>query len=348
MEKGGARRDLTRAYVLLARARQAAGDAEGALEALGLALDVGIETRAFHYLVVEGQHVFELFRRLLRQNPADRRVTQIMDRIRALPDLARQVIGGLAPISPGRPTLRFCALGPGHVEKDNKIVASWRSNLARYLIFYLLTRPPRSRDQIVAAFWPRTVSRAREKSVFHWTKHQIQHALGAPFIVYEDDLYHVEWDPGYWFDVDVFEALLDRRDRERQACLEEAMALYKGDFLQGYNAEWCLPTRERLRMRHLDALVELGELYMENEEFERAFTVLNRAVALDDVYEPAIRALMRLHALDNRPNTALGIFCQLERRLQELGARPVQSTRSLYRSIRVGGAETLLKAHPGF
>ncbi len=70
---------------------------------------------------------------------------------------------------PWQPTRRFFGLGPGHVEK--KIVASWRSNLARYLIFYLLTRPPRSRDQIVAAFLSRTVSRAREKSVFRYFQH---------------------------------------------------------------------------------------------------------------------------------------------------------------------------------
>ncbi len=58
--------------MLLARARRAVGDVKEALEALRLALGVGIETQTFHHLVVEGRHVFDLFKLLLQQNPGGR------------------------------------------------------------------------------------------------------------------------------------------------------------------------------------------------------------------------------------------------------------------------------------
>jgi ATP/maltotriose-dependent transcriptional regulator MalT/DNA-binding SARP family transcriptional activator len=332
LEKSGARRELTRAYMLLARAHQAVSDVEGALEALRQALDVGVETQTFHYLVTEGRHVFDLLKQMLRQNPADRRSAQIIDRIRAVPGTAREVIGEPSlMILSQYPSLRFYGFGPGRVEKDGKVVAL---NLAkaRYMIFYLLTHPPRSRDQIFAIFWSDI---ERSVSTFHSTKCQAHKAIGRRLIAYEDGFYKIVWDPDCWFDVNAFKSLLDGQNRDRQAQLEEAVSLYQGDFLEGYDAEWCLPIRENLRMRYRDALLELGKLYTERKEFASAVSTLNWAVTTDDLHEPSVRALMRLYVLDGRPGAALDIFQQLKQRLQKLRALPEQETQLLCQSIQV-------------
>ena len=338
LEQSGARRDLTRAYMLLARAHQVAGDVEDALKALSRALDVGVETQTFHYLIVEGQYVFDLLRRLLEQHPADRRLVQLMDRIRALPGIARETLGESTPPTAlsRRSTLRFYGFGMGHVEKDGKITVWSSSTKARYLIFYLLTHSPRSRNQITATFWPD--ANGDKVSVFHWTKSQVQVVLDRQLIVYKNSLYGVAWDPDCWFDVNAFESLLDERGEGRRARLEEAVSLYRGDFLEGYDAEWCLFIRERLRLRYRGVLLELGELYMETEELANAFSVLNRAVAVDDLHGPAIRALMRFYVLDGRPRAATDLFHRLRQRLQELDASPEQETQSLYQSIQIGSS----------
>jgi LuxR family maltose regulon positive regulatory protein len=332
------RRDLTRAYMLLARVREATGDLAGALKALDKALNVGIETQTFHYLVVEGQRAFDLLKQFQKQNPADRRPAEILQRIRALPDVAREVVGGLAPDAlPHPPMLRFCGFGPGSVERDGEPLSGpvWQSALARYILFYLLVHPPRNRDQIAATFWPDT-SRDRAKAIFHTVKHQAHRALGRSVIVYEQGLYLVELEPDCWFDVTAFESLLDGQDK-RQARLEEAVALYRGDFLEDYDAEWCLPMRERLRLRFRDALLELGECQTDQGQFERAFVTLSQAVEIDDLHEPASRALMRLYALDGRSHAALIHYEQLVQRLQkELGTRPASETQALYQAIRDG------------
>jgi ATP/maltotriose-dependent transcriptional regulator MalT/DNA-binding SARP family transcriptional activator len=330
----GARRDLTRAYMLLARAHQDAGDVESALDALGQALDVGIETRTFHHLVIEGQYAFDLLRQLVQRNPVDRRTAQIMDRIRELPGVARQLIGGAAPLTTlqRRPSIRFYGFGPGSAKRGDKTVA-WRAARARYLIFYFLLYPTRTREQIYADFWPEHEGEAA-RSIFHVTKSRAKKALGRQCIIYEDGLYRLAWDPDCWFDVTAFESLLDGRDGERQSRLEQAIALYQGDLLGDYDARWLLSIRDRLRQRFMDALLELGEIYVEQSKLATARAVLKQAVALDDFYEPAIQALMRLYTLDQQPRLALDTFHQFGQRLQQIGALPEPETQSLYLSIQ--------------
>ncbi len=346
LEQSGARRELTRAYMLLARAHQAAGEVEAALEALKQALNVGIETQTFHYLVIEGRRVFELFKRLLQQNPGDRRPAQVMDRVRALPAVARALVGApTAPtLLPSRSALRFYGLGPGRAEKDGQPVA-WNSAQARYLVFYLLAHSSRSREQIFETFWPDAELKAA-RSAFHGAKYRARRALERQFIVHEDGLYRLDWDPDCWFDASAFEALLDGREGERQARLEQAVALYQGDFLENYDAQWLLPLRERLRLRYRDALLELGELYTARGELARARAALGHAVELDDFYEPAVRALMRLHALEGQRRQALDVFSGLEQRLRDQRALPGKETLLLRRDIQANFSTPQLVAAP--
>jgi len=128
-----------------------------ALAALDEALNIGIETQTFHHLDCPGTACFDLLKQTLERNPAERRTAAIMDRIRALPDVARAVIGGLAPAAlPHSPSLRFYGFGPG---KNRKGRAATRPPppLALgmgpgHLTFSSWLHPPAAGDQIIAAF----------------------------------------------------------------------------------------------------------------------------------------------------------------------------------------------------
>jgi LuxR family maltose regulon positive regulatory protein len=344
LAKSGARRDLTRAYVLLARARQVSGDQEGALQALSQALDVGIETQTFHHLVVEGQRVFDLFRDLRQRNRGDRRTAHVMARIQTLPDTARDVVGGIAPTAlPYTPKLRLYGFGPGRAEIDGHVVpvAAWHSRMPRRLVFYLLLESPCSLDQILDVFWP-GVERSAARPIFHVIKQRINRAVERRLVVFEEGKYRIAWDPDCWFDVRAFESLLNGRDG-RLARLKEAVALYQGDFLADYDAEWCIPIREHLSLRYRNALVELGELYMERRDFAEGFMVLCRATPQGNLYEPASRALMRLYASDGRRESALKHYENLVEYLrQDVGTVPAPATRTLYRAIRKGASAAQL------
>ena len=123
-------------------------------------------------------------------------------------------MGGLISTTLARhPVLHFYGFGAGRVERDDQVIAL-NSVKARRLTFYLLMHPPRSRDQNFAVFY----DTGQSVATFHSTKYQAQKALGRRFIVYEDGFYKVAWDPDCWFDVDVFEALLDGRPGWSRRC----------------------------------------------------------------------------------------------------------------------------------
>jgi DNA-binding SARP family transcriptional activator len=344
LEQSDARRDLTRACVLQARALQLCGNQEGALEVLRQALDLGIETQTFHHLVVEGQRVFDLFRRLDRRNQGDRRTTRIMDRIRALPNAARDAIGGIAPTAlPYTPKLRLYGFGPGRAEIDGHEVptSAWQSRTPRHLIFYLLLHAPCSLEHILKVFWP-GVDKSSARPTFHVVKQRVNRALGRRMITYVDNKYHLAWDPDCWFDVGAFESLLNGKDGRLER-LKAATALYQGEFLNDYDAEWASAIRIHLRMRYRNALVELGELYMEQDEFAEGFSVLCRATPVDNLYEPASRALMRLYASDGRRDSALRHYERLRDYLrQDVGTVPDDQTQSLYEAIQTGASAAQL------
>jgi DNA-binding SARP family transcriptional activator len=275
-------------------------------------------------------------RQLRENNPSDRRLVEITERIRSLPDVVRELIGGLEPTAvPHIPSLRFIGFGPGQVEKEGELLpgSAWRSALARHILFYLLVHPRQSRDQIESTFWP-DLSPEKAKATFHVVKHQAHRALGRALISFRDGFYTIELDPDCWFDVTAFEALLAGQDH-RQARLEEAVTLYQGDFLEDYDAEWCLLLRERLRLRYRDGLLELGGIYTAQHQLDRALEVLGSALSIDDLHEPTCRALMRLHAKGGSARAALEQFEQLKRRLQEeLETTPSPETVTLSQAIQ--------------
>ncbi len=86
----------------------------------------------------------------------------------------------------------------------------------------------------------------------------------------------------------------------------------------------------------------------EKLELKRRFKgVYNcRAAALDDFYEPAARALMRLHALQGQRRQALDVFGRLERRLRDQRARPGKETLLLRHAIQANFSPSRLAAAP--
>jgi DNA-binding SARP family transcriptional activator len=138
-------------------------------------------------------------------------------------------------------------------------------------------------------------------------------------------------------DVNLFERRIAEGTPE---ALEGAVALYRGDFLQGLALdepafeEWIVAERERLRDLLRGALVRLLARHTEDRRFERALEIGRRLLGLDPLDEPTHRALMRLHASQGHHAAALRQYqlcvSVLER---ELGVEPETETRQLYRAL---------------
>ena len=138
-------------------------------------------------------------------------------------------------------------------------------------------------------------------------------------------------------DVWAFEQRVARGTRE---ALEEAVALYQGDFLEGLTLqeppfeEWLLTERLRLRELALEGLARLLTQQRDAGALDEAVQSALRLVALDPLQEPVHRTLMRLYTQLGRRGAALRQYQLCVAALQrELRAEPDDETRALYQQI---------------
>lgn len=246
-----------------------------------------------------------------------------------------------------RPQLSVFALGgPRVYRRDAPVdVSEWTYRRARELLFFLLCRENATKEQIGLALWPDSDTE-QLRAQLHPVLHHLRQALGGPkWIVFERSRYQFNRTLEYVFDVETFERHLEhatRHEHERphQAIrhLEQALKLYRGDFLAGeHESEWLELKREELRMRRGEALAMLGRLHAEQLDHARAAESYRQLIASDPYQEHAYRALMQCLARLGESGQALRTFDGLADLLRrEVGAAPAPETAALAGRIRCG------------
>jgi predicted ATPase/DNA-binding SARP family transcriptional activator len=201
-----------------------------------------------------------------------------------------------APKAQKAPTeLRIFALGAARVEVAGRDLSPSEFGYAKPqgLLFYLLSHPPRTREQTGLALWPEA-SPSQLRGSFHEALRRLRKALGgSQWIVHENKRYSFNHSlKGYYFfDVEAFESELReaRKVREEESAaeavghLKEAVGLYGGDFLEGFAAEgeWALVRQEELRRSYQDALQELGGLLFSEGRYSEAAQAYRKVIAMD-------------------------------------------------------------------
>jgi predicted ATPase/DNA-binding SARP family transcriptional activator len=216
------------------------------------------------------------------------------------------------------------------------------SSKPRELLLLLLCHPEgRTRDQVGLAFWPES-SAAQVKNSFHVTLHRLRKALGRPeWIVMAGDRYRldptlrIDFDAAR-FETEVHAALHDRDPAHAEARLAAALALYRGEFLEGeVVGDWHLGLRDRLRRVHIDGLLAHARLLMSAERFADAAVALRTLLVRDPMHEEACRHLMLSHARTGERIRALRLYENLSVLLRdELSAAPDEATTALYQRLR--------------
>jgi predicted ATPase/DNA-binding SARP family transcriptional activator len=146
-----------------------------------------------------------------------------------------------------------------------------------------------------------------------------------------------------WVDLGQFEKLSEQADvlrgSEQTHALEEAVALYRGELLQGTYDEWCLEARDRLKDLYLKALQELVVCHTEQREFAQAIHCAKELLAKNPLLEEVHRQLIYLYFATGNRNAALEQYRECQRILKEaLDVEPLPETQALYREIeaRIG------------
>jgi len=120
--------------------------------------------------------------------------------------------------------------------------------------------------------------------------------------------------------------------------LEQAVALYHGDFLPGAApsaALWVDRRRSHVQQLYLDALEQLAKL-IEDDEPKQAIQHYQQILRIDGCREETAAQLMRLAARQRNHALVNATFEQLEGALRTLGASPEPSTIALLRASSRG------------
>ena len=218
--------------------------------------------------------------------------------------------------------------------------AKLTSRKGRALLAYLALHPgkPQSRDRLASLLWEESPE-SQARTSLRQALAAIRRALPAA----ELDLLQTTPEaatvaPGR-LAVDALEFEDRLRDPSPEA-REEAVAIYRGDFLNGFSPrapafeDWMRGERERLREKALTAMEELVNVHAATGDLDRAVNVAARLLGIDPLREDVHRTLMGLYARQGRRANALKQFriCRdvLDR---ELGIGPEPETQALCDNI---------------
>ncbi len=205
-------------------------------------------------------------------------------------------------------------------------------SLLAYLVYHRLQ--PQPRDLLAGLFFgERTEHKARRSlSTALW---HIRRCLPDDSVILNDSQ-TVQFDPQspLWLDVEEFEALAARSDA---VSLHAAIALYRGDFLEGFYDDWIISERYRLEFVYLETLARLIAVYEADMDYQAALATALRLLDRDSLREDAHQAAMRAYCGLGQRKAALEQYGRCQEILRkELGVEPMVETRDLYQAILQG------------
>jgi len=131
---------------------------------------------------------------------------------------------------------------------------------------------------------------------------------------------------------------------EQARILAEKMALYRGDFLQGFfvrNAiafeDWAAYERETLRRQMIDALQMLIHTFKKNHMLREGIAAANQLLFIDSFNDAAYQWLIELYALNGERDKALETYEKYYTFLaEEIGVEPTDEVVALAEAVRDG------------
>ncbi|HEX2126349.1 MAG TPA: BTAD domain-containing putative transcriptional regulator [Thermoleophilaceae bacterium] len=207
---------------------------------------------------------------------------------------------------------------------------------AESLLAYLLLHrhAPQQRQHLAFTLWPDSTESQARTNLRH-VLHNLRRALPDANRFIEAGPRMLRWRPEapLWLDVAAFEQAV------QEGRLEDAVATYTGDLLEGNYDEWVLEERERLSRLYLDALERRARELEAWGNFAEAIRYAERLLRQEPLREETYRLLLRLRDASGDRAAALRTYHACATTLvRELGVEPSAATRQSY--------EALLEAAP--
>jgi DNA-binding SARP family transcriptional activator len=227
--------------------------------------------------------------------------------------------------------ISIAVLGPLSIEGiHRKIKRAATYELLAYLAFH-----PQggSRDELIEAIWPAQDPK-RTRPRFWQSVTEARKALGEAWI-HNGDRYMLDRSM-VRVDLDELDRLLTTatgRDDE-PTTLERALALWRGEPLDGADYLWADAEIRNLSATLVDLLDRVGRLRLANEDARGALQMAEQAIALDGLHESSWRLALEAEHLLGLRESITRRYAELERSLDEqLGLEPARETRIIYRQL---------------
>ena len=226
---------------------------------------------------------------------------------------------------------------------------AWTTRRARDILCFIASHRHHrtSKDTIIDTFWGDTDLEIVEKN-FHPTVSHIRKALNSNqplkqnFLVYRDGDYQLNPDFSYRIETEEFERLISDGETARRErnfgrsidCYEQAIGLYRGEFMQGSYEPWVEEQRTYYREQYLRILEALAAVAEKREEWARSMDLAQRILREDAFREDIHCLIMRAQAALGNRMAVKEQFETLRKLLQaELGVEPAMQTQKTYREL---------------
>ncbi len=254
------------------------------------------------------------------------------------------------------PQLSLAFLGSFDAHLEDRPCAGFRSDKARALLAYLAVERdrPHTRSKLAGLLWPD----AAETTALTYLRHALANlhkvlddrAAAIPFLHTHGDAIRFNTHSPCTSDVTTFTTVLmaltspgaPPLTAATVQPLQNALALYRGPFLEGFTLadsdrfeEWILLRREQLHQLTLTGLDKLVTYYLEQGAAAQALPYLQRYIELEPTGEQGQQRLIRLLLHLGQPSAALAQFERCRAVLaNELGVTPTAETLALYQQLQ--------------
>ncbi|MBD3887479.1 NACHT domain-containing protein [Phormidium tenue FACHB-886] len=256
--------------------------------------------------------------------------------------------------------LSISLLGWLQVNLDEVMLTDFVYDKVWALFVYLVVEAhqPHRRETLAALFWTDS-SEERARGNLRQTLATLRNLLSdrqatAPFLLATRQTIQFDPNSSYSLDVTKFLVLLKSAPLDPQAAselngetvaqLEQAIALYRGEFLAEVKTfdselfeEWIVLTRERFHRLAVDACTSLAIYYNHHRSWQQLQRYAQRLLELEPWNEFAHQALMQVFAYCGQRGTAVQQYKVCSQILAtQLQTEPDLTTTELYEQIRNG------------
>jgi DNA-binding SARP family transcriptional activator len=250
------------------------------------------------------------------------------------------------------PTLRLYSLGIQRTWVGERMILEkgWEGTKPRLLLTYLAQNPEQfvSQDQVVELFWDGSAKGRRNLNqtlvVIRQNLRIDSEADELDYVQRRGSTLGLNPELPSWHDAAVVRSLLDKGQRylskeqtcEASDCLEQALQLDRGEYLEGYYEDWVLTFRDGLRRALEIGGQALADIRLKQNRPSEALRVAQHLLSHDPYSEKTVAVIMQSYADLKNPVEAIKTYENFEQSLKrEMELEPTLDLVRLYHEIKL-------------